>query len=74
VGTTGFEPKTFSFKARCLDHTTSEAVENSAVIFGQYKIFELLLENSIFISRRLKKQIGENVVKVPCALKLQQYM
>jgi hypothetical protein len=50
---------------------STEAVEHRAVIFGQYRILKLLLENpggELFISRRLKKQIGENVVNAPCAL------
>jgi hypothetical protein len=62
----GFEPKIFSLTSRCLDLTTTEAVEHKAVIFGQHKILKLLLENSS--SRRLKKQIGENVVNVPTIL------
>jgi hypothetical protein len=42
----GIEPRNFSSTSRCLDLTTTEAVEDLAVIFGQYKILKLLLENS----------------------------
>jgi hypothetical protein len=28
-----------------------------------------IITGKLFISRRLKKQIGENIVNVPCALK-----
>jgi hypothetical protein len=58
----GFERRILSFLVRCHDHTTGDAVENCGVIFEQYKTGEL------FILRRLKKQIGENIVNVPCAL------
>jgi hypothetical protein len=48
VGKMGFEPRIFAFIARYIDHTTSEAVENYVVIFGQYKILKLLMENSSY--------------------------
>jgi hypothetical protein len=41
----GLEPRIFPFTVRCLDHTTSE---EEVVIFGQYKILKLLLENSSY--------------------------
>ena len=46
--TVGFEPRISLFIVRCLDHATGEAVEEPKVIFGQYKIFELLLKNSSY--------------------------
>jgi hypothetical protein len=48
MGSMGFEPRIFPLTVRCLDHTTSEAVENTVVKFGQYKILKLLLENSSY--------------------------
>jgi hypothetical protein len=63
-----FEPRFLSFRVKCLDHTTGDAVENCRVIFGQYKILKLLLKNSSYRGG-WKKQIGENIVNVPCALK-----
>ena len=59
----GFEPRNLTFRVRWLDYTTSETVGRLAVIFRQHKILKLLL------SRRSKKQIGENIVNVPCPLK-----
>jgi hypothetical protein len=44
----GYEPRILSFMVRCLDHTTVEEDENCGVIFGQYKILKLLLENSSY--------------------------
>jgi hypothetical protein len=41
----------------------NEEIENYRV-FGQYKI-----RSEFFVSRRLKKQIGENVANVPSVLK-----
>jgi hypothetical protein len=50
VVSVGFEPRILPFTVRCLDHTISEAGENYAVIFGQFKILKLLhvLENSSY--------------------------
>jgi hypothetical protein len=46
----GFKPRIFLFTVGCLKlgHTTSDVAENKAVIFGQYKILKLLLENSSY--------------------------
>jgi hypothetical protein len=44
----GFESRFFSFASRRLDLTTTKTVEHSVVIFGQYKILKLLLENSSY--------------------------
>jgi hypothetical protein len=56
----GFEPRIPSFTPRRFDHTTCEAVENRAVIFGQYNILKLLLENSSYRGgwkNKLKKML-----------------
>jgi hypothetical protein len=44
----GFEPRVLSFIVSWHDHTTGEEVHNCGVIFGQYKILKLLLENSSY--------------------------
>jgi hypothetical protein len=57
---TGFEPRIFPFTVRCLDHTTRDAVKHQTVIFGQYKILKLLLENSGL--KKLKSLNGKYLI------------
>jgi hypothetical protein len=44
----GFELRIYSYSSRCLDLTTTEAIEHMVVIFGQYKILKSLLDNSSY--------------------------
>jgi hypothetical protein len=41
----GFEPRIISLLVSSHNHTTSEEIENSRVIFGHHKILKLLLKN-----------------------------
>ena len=64
----GIEPTICTLGVRRLIHTAIEEVVKRMVIFKQYK-FRIISEE-LFISWRLKNQIGENDMYVASVLKL----